>query len=101
MCNFFAVAGFKVIDNNGFESVAEGIKAAKTLMADIIVVCSSDEEYAGIVPQASKMLDNEILVVAGNPACRSELEEKGIKNFIHVRSNILDELNTYHSKLGI
>ena len=99
--NFFAVAGFEVIDNNGFKTVEDGIKAAKAKNADIVVVCSSDDEYAEIVPQVANQLDNEILVVAGNPACKSELEDKGITNFIHVKSNILEELKAYQGKLGI
>ncbi|PIF05514.1 MAG: methylmalonyl-CoA mutase small subunit [Draconibacterium sp.] len=100
-CNFFAVAGFEVIDNNGFQSAEEGVNAAKEKNADIIVVCSSDEEYAEIVPKVAELLNNEILVVAGNPECREELKEKGITNFIHVRSNILEELKAYQDKLGI
>jgi methylmalonyl-CoA mutase len=100
-CNFFAVAGFKVVDNNGFRTAEEGVDAAKAAGADIVVVCSSDDEYAEIVPAVAGQLNNEILVVAGAPACRPELEKKGIDNFIHVKSNILEELKAYQSKLGI
>jgi methylmalonyl-CoA mutase len=100
-CNFFAVAGFTVIDNNGFNTIEEGIAAAKAVSADIIVLCSSDEEYAELAPKASEFLENEILVVAGAPACQAELEAKGITNFISVKSNILEELESYQTKLGI
>jgi methylmalonyl-CoA mutase len=100
-CNFFAVAGFTVIDNNGFDSIGESIKALKKVGADIVVVCSSDDEYTTLVPGIAEQLKNEILVVAGNPACRPNLEEKGIGNFIHVKSNILDELKNYQKLLGI
>lgn len=99
--NFFAVAGFSVIDNNGFKTAEEGVAAAKAAGADIVVLCSSDEEYAEIAPQVAKLLEDEILVIAGDPACRVELEEKGITDFIHVKSNILEELKAYQSKLGI
>ncbi|MCF6332914.1 MAG: acyl-CoA mutase large subunit family protein [Draconibacterium sp.] len=100
-CNFFAVAGFTVIDNNGFTTVEEGVAAAKAANADIVVVCSSDDEYVKIVPNVANQLDEEILVVAGDPACRSELEAQGIKSFIHIRSNILEELKAYQIELGI
>ena len=100
-CNFFAVAGFDVIDNNGFATVEEGVAAAKAAGADIVVVCSSDEEYAEIAPKVAEQLDEEILVIAGAPACADELKEKGITNFIHVKSNILEELKAYQTKLGI
>jgi methylmalonyl-CoA mutase len=100
-CNFFAVAGFSVIDNNGFATAEEGVAAAKAAGADIVVVCSSDDEYASLVPVIAEQLDQEILVVAGAPACQAELEAKGITNFINVKSNILEELKAYQSELGI
>jgi methylmalonyl-CoA mutase len=95
------VAGFTVIDNNGFNTIEEGIAAAKAANADIIVLCSSDEEYAELAPQAVELLNNEILVIAGAPACQKELEEKGVTNFISVKSNILKELELYQENLGI
>ncbi|HOI50412.1 MAG TPA: methylmalonyl-CoA mutase small subunit, partial [Prolixibacteraceae bacterium] len=98
-CNFFAVAGFDVIDNNGFETVEEGLAAARAAQADIVVVCSSDEEYAEIVPAVAAQVGSEILVVAGNPACRPDLEAAGVKNFIHMRSNLLEELKAYQNQL--
>jgi methylmalonyl-CoA mutase len=100
-CNFFAVAGFEVIDNNGFATAEEGVAAAKAKNADIVVICSSDDEYAEIAPKVAELLNNEILVIAGNPACKAELESKGISNFIHVKSNILEDLKAYQTKLGI
>lgn len=100
-CNFFAVAGFEVIDNNGFATVEEGVAAARAAKADLVVVCSSDEEYAEIAPAVAKLLNSEILVVAGAPACQKELEEQGITNFISMKSNILEELKVYQSLLGI
>ena len=100
-CNFFAVAGFTVIDNNGFKTPEEGVAAAKKAGADIVVVCSSDDEYTEIAPKVADLLTDEILVIAGAPACKTELEEKGITNFIHVKSNILEELKGYQEELGI
>jgi methylmalonyl-CoA mutase len=100
-CNFFAVAGFTVIDNNGFTTVEDGVAAAKKAGADIVVLCSSDDEYAELAPKTAEQLDEEILVVAGAPACMDELKAKGIMNFIHLKSNILEELKSYQEMLGI
>jgi methylmalonyl-CoA mutase len=99
--NFFAVAGFEVIDNNGFATAEEGVAAAKAANADIVVVCSSDEEYMEIAPKTASLLNNEIMVVAGNPPCRQELEAIGINTFIHVKSNVLVQLADIQSKLRI
>ncbi|TKG93355.1 methylmalonyl-CoA mutase small subunit [Puteibacter caeruleilacunae] len=100
-CNFFAVAGYDVVDNNGFATAEEGVAAAKEAGANIVVVCSSDDEYAEIVPAVAEKLDNEVLVVAGNPTCKADLEAKGVENFIHVKSNVLEDLKGYQSKLGV
>ena len=104
-CNFLACAGYKVIDNNGFKTVAEGIKAAKKAKADIIVLCSSDDEYAELAPKAWKILQKideakrPMFIVAGAPACMPDLQAIGIENFIHVRVNVLDTLKQFNAKL--
>ncbi len=100
-CNFLACAGYKVIDNNGFQTVAEGIKAARKAKADIIVLCSSDDEYATLAPEAWKKLQGakEIFIVAGAPACMEDLQKLGIENFIHVRCNVLDTLKNLNKQL--
>ena len=100
-CNFFAAGGFEVIDNNGFLSVGEGLEAARQAAAEIVVICSSDEEYATLVPELAEKVENEILVVAGNPPSRPELEAIGVNNFIHVRSNLLEELSKYQQILEL
>ena len=100
-CNFLACAGYKVIDNNGFKSVAEGIKAARKAKADIIVLCSSDDEYATYAPQAWLQLEDakELFIVAGAPACMEDLQKLGIENFIHVRVNVLETLKKFNAQL--
>ncbi|MDD6209722.1 MAG: methylmalonyl-CoA mutase small subunit [Bacteroidales bacterium] len=101
-CNFFACAGYKVIDNLGFDTVEAGIKAAMDAKAEIVVLCSSDDEYATFAPEAKAALkDKAILVVAGAPACMEELKAQGIDQFIHVRSNVLETLKDFNKKLGI
>ena len=100
--NFFAVAGIRNIDNNRFDSIEEGVKAALASKAEIVVACSSDEEYAEAVPQIAKLVgDKAIVVVAGDPECRPALEEQGIKNFVNVRCKVLETLKEYQKMLGI
>ena len=100
--NFFAVAGFKVVDNNRFATVEEGIKAALAAKADIVVACSADDEYEAAVPVIAEGIgDKAIVVVAGDPECRPALEAKGVKNYIHVKCNVLDTLKEYQKMLGI
>ncbi|WP_373704791.1 methylmalonyl-CoA mutase small subunit [Porphyromonas loveana] len=101
-CNFFACAGYKLIDNLGFKTVEEGVDAALAAKADIVVLCSSDDEYAEYAPAAFEYLAGRAeFVVAGAPACTPELEAKGIKNYIHVKSNVLETLRAFNDKFGI
>lgn len=99
-CNFLACAGYEVIDNLGFPSVEEGVKAAINAQADIIVLCSSDDEYAEYaIPAFQEVNGRALFIVAGAPACMDELKAAGIENFIHVRCNVLETLREYNKKL--
>ena len=101
-CNFFACVGFEVVDNNGFKTTEEGVQAALNAKADIVVLCSSDDEYAVFAPEVFEKLGSKaIFVVAGAPACEEELKSKGIKNFISVKSNVLDTLSYYQKELHL
>ena len=98
--NFFGCAGYEIIDNIGFNTVKEGIDAAMEKGADVVVLCSSDDEYAQFAPEAFKELNGRAeFVVAGAPACMDELKAQGIENFIHVRVNVLDTLIGFNAKL--
>ena len=101
-CNFLAAAGYKVIDNLGFKTVEEGVDAALEAHADIVVICSSDDEYAEYAIPAFQYLNGRAMyIVAGAPACSEDLKAAGIENFIHVKSNQLETLQAYNAKLGI
>ncbi len=98
--NFFACAGYEIIDNLGFETVEEGVKAARDKKADIIVLCSSDDEYVTFAPEAYNLIGGkELFVVAGAPACMDDLKAAGVEYFIHVKSNVLETLQMFNQKL--
>ena len=99
--NFFSCAGYELIDNLGFNTVEEGVNAAREKGADVVVLCSSDDEYVTFAPEAYDLLKGgkELFVVAGAPACMDDLKAHGIEHFIHVRSNILETLEMFNGKL--
>ncbi len=98
--NFFGCAGYEIIDNLGFDTVEAGVDAAMEKGADVVVLCSSDDEYAELAPKAFKYLNGRAeFVVAGAPACMEQLQAEGIKDFIHVRCNVLDTLRDFNSRL--
>lgn len=98
--NFFGCAGYEIIDNLGFDTVQQGVDAALEKGADVVVLCSSDDEYAELAPEAFKYLDGRAeFVVAGAPACMEDLKAIGIKDFVHVRCNVLDVLRDFNARL--
>lgn len=104
--NFFGCAGFKILDNPGFDSVGKGVKAALRSKSRIVVICSSDKEYPGLAPgicAGIKEKDPGIkVIIAGNPKDHvEELRASGIDDFVHARSNMLQILRKYQEIYGI
>jgi methylmalonyl-CoA mutase len=100
--NFFGCAGYRVIENQGFSTIEEAVNQVLASKADIVVLCSSDEEYLLYAPEVYiKLKDKAIIVVAGNPASIEELKSKGLENFIHVRSNVIQILTDFNKRLRI
>ncbi len=101
--NFFACAGYEIIDNNGFDTVEQGVKAALDSNSDIVVLCSSDDEYSSIAIETYKMLKGKVIVVvAGYPKdIIEDLKAKGITRFIHLKTNVLETLKEFQKELSI
>ena len=96
--NFFACAGYELIDNNGFKTVKEGMDAAMEKKADVVVLCSSDDEYPELIPEAVKEHDGRAVLVLAGPET-DEFKAMGITNFINVRTNVLATLKAFNAKL--
>jgi methylmalonyl-CoA mutase len=103
VANFFGCAGYEIQDNTGFTTIEQGIEAAQASKAEIIVLCSSDEEYTDTARKAFEALHpNKIVVLAGNPMpLANELKAAGMEHFIHVKSNLLETLKQFQQLLGI
>jgi methylmalonyl-CoA mutase len=102
--NFFGCSGYEIIDNAGFNTIEEGIEAAKNAQANVIVMCSSDEEYATLGVQAAQLskekVQNAHFVIAGYPSESIEtLKSAGTDDFVHVKVNVLETLRKYNELL--
>ncbi len=98
--NFFACAGF--------ETFAKRFKKAEEIAgveADLIVLCSADEEYNGLIadllPKLQALRRSTPVVIAGNPPNIEELRAAGCAEFIHLRSNPLEVLKEWQERFGI
>ena len=104
--NFFGCAGYEIIDNQGFSTIDEGVATALSSGAELIVICSSDEEYPAIVPEIAGKIKEAgsaaTIVVAGFPQESIErFKSAGVDDFIHARSNLPETLQKFQNKLGI
>jgi methylmalonyl-CoA mutase len=102
--NFFGCAGFEILDNPGFKTSEEGISAALASGARVTVICSSDEEYATLVPAICTGIRQKdpdmVIVVAGYPKELLEtLKAAGVNEFIHIRSNVIETLKGLQKKV--
>lgn len=101
--NFFGCAGFRIIEGAGYLSVEEGIAECIHHQPDVVVICSSDEEYETFVPELfNKIKGQTLFAVAGYPAHLIERFEKmGIRFFIHTKSNLLETLQEFMKELNV
>jgi len=93
--NFFGCAGFEV-------ETAEAV----TGDPDVVVLCSSDAEYAGLAARVMQELraagKSTPVIVAGNPAESIEqLRQAGVADFVHIRSNAAEVLRGWQARLGV
>lgn len=104
--NFFGCAGYEIIDNLGFDTADDAIAEVKEQSPDIVVICSSDKEYPELVSpicdQLKKLKKRPWTVVAGYPEEHiKDFKKAGVDAFIHIKSNVLQELRDFHQRLGI
>ncbi len=99
--NFFACAGYEIVDHSPFNDVEEGIAFASSGDFDIVVLCSSNDVYGGTAPAVREALeDRSMVVIAGYPEENiDDLMKAGIEHFIHRESNVLQTLTGFNKLL--
>jgi methylmalonyl-CoA mutase len=104
---FFEVGGFEVIQNQGFSTVEEAVRAANESKASIVVICSTDETYPDVVPPLVRLIKeanpDTTVLVAGQPATEYTdiYNQAGVDGFIHARVNCYETLLKLQDKKGI
>lgn len=95
---FFGAGGYDVQEGT-FQTPQEAAEAAEAAGADALVLCSSDPEY----PDLARALQTDLyLIVAGYPQdSLEELKSLGVRDFVHLRLDLLETLERYHERFGI
>jgi methylmalonyl-CoA mutase len=94
VANFFGCAGFEI-------DTAASIEEARAKNPDVVVLCSSDEEYPVIAGPIVKQAGVPV-IVAGYPKDAIErLKQDGVADFVHIRSNAVEVLKAWQDRLGV
>ncbi|MEH0156644.1 methylmalonyl-CoA mutase family protein [Limibacter armeniacum] len=100
---FFGIAGFAV-EEKMFDSSEQAAKESITSDADIVVMCAADEDYEAesesFIQQLKREATDKQVVVAGfAESFASKLEEAGVDEFVHLKSDAISVLSDFQRKL--
>lgn len=103
---FFNVAGFDVLGEQSFPTPEDACDAALKSGAKVVAICSTDDVYPDVVPKIAQQLkaaDPQIMIIlAGYPKDHVEaFKQAGVDDFIHLRSNALEQLQHIQKRLGV
>ncbi len=106
--SFFEVGGFDVLRTDGHDTPEAAADAAIAAKAQAVVIVGLDDAYAeGAATVARKVKEANAdaqVILAGLPTdenFRDELIEAGVDSFVHIRSNILEELTALAETMGV
>lgn len=99
--NLLGCAGFNIDRLRGFDSIEEAISNTDADKSDVIVLCSSDDEYANFASSFCKLFKNRsVLILAGKPG---EMEQKyrseGIDDFIYSGMDAVEFLSNLQKRI--
>jgi len=102
--DFLGVAGYEILEEKSYSSAIEAAEGSANSGADIVVICSSDEDYietaVDFVKKFRALNDSAVLLLAGNPSgIFDKLKASGLDALIHVGSDIVETLNFIHKKI--
>lgn len=101
---FFGIAGFEITEDYFFDDITKGAEQIAESDADIVVLCSSDAEYATegklFAETFKKHTAGKRLILAGYPAEIIEtLKQAGVDDFIHMKTGVTGFITTLQDEL--
>lgn len=103
---FMGCAGFHILEGDPLKSLNEAVDEAIDNKAQFVVLCGADDDYPTVGVEFTKAVKAKApgttVIVAGNPVDDIEaLKAAGIDDFIHVRSNLLQTLSSFQTRVNI
>jgi methylmalonyl-CoA mutase len=106
--NALGCAGFRAVENVGFDAPEAGAKAAAAAVeggdAQVVACCAPDDEYAALVAAIHEALPEDAdvpIVVAGRPSALPEQQREAVDTFLHRGMNLLATLEALQKRLDM
>jgi methylmalonyl-CoA mutase len=103
---FLKPSGFDLDASGVFDDPEAAAQAAVDAGAAVTVICSTDDTYPDLVPAFAKAVkaaapDMVVLMAGLMPDHTEAFREAGVDDFIHLRANNLEMLETLHRLTGV
>lgn len=103
---FFQVGGLQPVLSPSFEDAKEIVEwVSEQNITGYVCICGSDDTYEEFLNAAVMAVNspNRKVLVAGLPEAgrHKELQEIGVSDFIHIRSNCYEQLVKIHQEMGL
>jgi len=103
--DFLGVGGYEMEEEKSYSSAKEAAEASAQSSSDIVVMCSSDQDYLDSALEFVKTFravdSNKVLILAGCPdGIMEKLKGEGLDTCIHLRSDILETLDFINNKIS-
>ena len=102
--DFLGISGFEMWQEKSYESALEAAKKSAKSKSQVVVICSSDQDYdesaLAFVKAFRKLNSDKVLLLAGNPVhLIGELTEAGLDGCIHLKSDIIVTISNVQRKI--
>jgi methylmalonyl-CoA mutase len=103
---FLSVAGYEILSPEGFKAPEAAVEAFAKSNAQIVVICSTDDNYPALVPALALGIrakrPEALILLAGYPQDQVEAHKRsGVDDFIHIRADAPELLSRVHKRIGI
>lgn len=101
--DFIGVSGYNVLQEKSFESAEKAAELSAKSDSDVVVMCSSDEDYnetaLTFIKTFRALNSTKVLLIAGAPTNMDELTEAGLDGCVNMRSDVIATISSIQSKV--